>query len=176
MAFELNGNAEEVMNKISRMHIMGVPDEQISAVIGCGIADVQEIKETDDYKKVYGGLVEEELAETFGQRASWDNIEAKACDHLLRHMNGFVDVDTAIKVATFANRANRRNFGGNQNQIPVPQQIGLTVINLQPGFVEALNSRDRAPRVIEHQEQKQQDFLDSRSVEKLLSFKPEPVG
>lgn len=119
---------------VAKHEAMGTADESLCEMIGVGAADLAEVKADPLYEEVrlhIGALMAESQAtRVYG----WDGLESKALEKLAERIEYENDSDFLLKVATLANRAQRR--GGKDVGVLDPTKVNRTTIVLTERLVQ----------------------------------------
>ena len=119
---------------VAKHDIMGTSDESLCEMIGVSPADLAEVKADSLYEEVrlhIGALMAEAQAtRVYG----WDGLESKALEKLAEKIEYQNDPEFLLKVATLANRAQRR--GGNNVGVLDPSKNNRTTIVLTERLVQ----------------------------------------
>lgn len=125
---------------VAKHEIMGTPDESLCEMIGVKQADLDEVRADALYTEVrlhIGALMAESQAtRVYG----WDGLEAKALEKLAEKIEHMHDSETLLKVATLANRAQRRG-GRDMSRVLDPSQNNRTTIVLTERLVQRFQGR-----------------------------------
>lgn len=157
----LGREVEEIHLTIAKSAVLGLDAEQIAATLGVPRAEIEAEMEKQDYKDIRLLVGAEVAKERVERDTGWDGIESTAVRKLQRKVELEQDVDTLLRVAAVANRAQRRTAPPKESVLD-PSQAGVRVpLTLTRRFVEKLNG---AGDVIERQETQQISVLNGSAV------------
>jgi len=166
------------LEKIARMALFDVPDEQIALAVG--LPDIAVIVSSDEYKAVFADLSTEYFEQNQSLNDGWNTVEALAIGQVVDVLQWSKDPEFALRAAAMANKANRR---GDVAQQPINGQAGArAVINLTANFIQKLQqfgmekteANGETARVIDNDPaQKDSDFMSPEKVEKMF-VAPQP--
>ncbi len=126
---------------VAKNLVLGNDEEGISQVLGCSKEEVEEIKETQDFKDVYLILAAHYNAAMIQTDLNYDDIEQMALEKLSKRLETVKDVDQLVRIATMANRAQRRNKVSQNDNTLDPSKAGNRVgITLTRRLVEKLTN------------------------------------
>jgi len=127
-----------MLNKLAKLAYDGASTKSIAQCFNVEESQILEVIDTKEYKQQLAEISEEnaEKAQLFDQ--GWDGVEEFAISNVLANLKNNPDPEFALKAASLANKAIRRNGKMKQNTpIQVNQNL-QAVINIQPAFAKTL--------------------------------------
>lgn len=128
---------EQILERLLRFALMGVPETQICHALGLDKERVQMLLQSAAFQARMIAAIEATSSESKTINDAWQALEGDALDNLLQHMKRNNDPEFALKVAATANKAMRRGVGDSRVINPVSGAM-QAVINLPAIFVEKL--------------------------------------
>lgn len=124
------------VEKIAKMVIANVPQNQIATACGVSESRISQLMETDEYKYIEQEVASVKFEESQLINQGWDSVEALGVKTTILTLQNNPEPEFALKAAVVANKAIRR---GTFNNNPIPQSAGVrAVIHLNPVFVDKL--------------------------------------
>lgn len=157
------------LEKIAKMRVVSVPQNQIAAACGLSESRISQITSSDEYKLIEQKIAVTKFEETEMLNQGWDSVEAMGIQKVLTHLQNNPEPDFALRAASLANKAVRR--GTHQNN-PIAQSAGVrAVIHLNPVFADKLQqnfivSENKLNQLTE--KPKASDFMPASDVHDLL--------
>lgn len=149
LAKQLGKEIPEVMVVLAKHSVAGLSHESLADLIGCTVAEIEEIEEDELFKEVRGVIGALVAAASADQPFVWDSIEDIAGRRLLERIERETDPEFLLKAAATANRMTRRN--GRDSQPLEPSLAGRQVsVKLTKRMVERLTGE--GTRVTESEE------------------------
>ena len=173
--------SRDKLEKIARMSLFDVPENQIAKATGIG--DIAAAMDSEEFKSILAELSTEYFERNQQLNDGWNSIEALALTTVVETLTWSKDADFALRAATMANRANRR---GDVVQQPINGQAGArAVFHLTANFIHKLQQfsggaeNGSEPKVVgdntviengevNQPEHKATDYMVPEKVEKLL--------
>lgn len=160
------------LEKIAKMVMVNVPQNQIAAACGVSEGRVSQLIATQEYKAIEQEVAVAKFEESELINQGWDSVEALGVKGTIIALQNNPEPDFSLRAAVVANKAIRR---GTFNNNPIPQSAGVrAVIHLNPTFVGKLqqNFEISAERVNGLAEKpKDSDFMPAQDVHDLLGKK-----
>lgn len=162
----------EMLVLVAKNMILGSDSSMVADLLGVPRAEVDALVESQDYKDCHLVMAAHYNNQSVETDITYDDIEARALKNLSKRVDNEKDVDKLIRIATMANRAQRRHkpmtnhldptAGGEtvrlnlsrriierlSNNGPVReehQQISITGRDLNPTFEQVSQLLERAP-------------------------------
>ena len=133
------GEQKDRLERIVAMASMGVPDTQIAEAVGLDQSMICIIRQGEDFKRMYGELMADQLAERAEMDEGWDGVEKQAIKIVSESLKWNKNPDFALKAALVANKAIRR--GQSPLNAVLPTDMGpRVVINLNQSFVNKMQN------------------------------------
>lgn len=154
------------LEKIAKMIVFGVPQNQIATACGISESRISQIKDTEEYKLAEQVVASEQFEEEQLINQGWDGVEALGINRVVQALKNNPEPEFALKAAAIANKAVRR---GKFRNNPIAQSAGVkAVINLNQTFVNRVNKDSND--MIEHlnANKKTTNFLAPDKVQALL--------
>ena len=127
---------EQMLDRVAKLVAMDVSQKQIAQACGLTEGRISQIVDTEKFKTLLAEIKSEDLEQTDTLNRGWDSIEEHAMGHVLEAMAANPDPEFALRVASQANKAQRRGGLGN---VPIDGRANATaVINLNMAFVTKL--------------------------------------
>lgn len=124
---------------VAKNIILGNDEEGIAAVLGCTKEEVEEVKESQEYKDAHLIMAAMYSNNALDTDLSYDDIEHKALAAINKRLDTVKDMDQLVRIATMANRAQRRNRPMADDRTLDPSKSGNRVgITLTRRLVEKL--------------------------------------
>lgn len=159
---------ESQLQKIARLTMQGVRDDDICEIMQLTNVQLSEIKRHEVYLKIRAETMDDRLDTFETINDGLDAIEMMSVNQLLTYLKASVDPDFALKALSVVNRATRKGHVSNK-PLEVPSG-NRTTIDLSTAFVLAIqNGRDEARPMLEQLEQKVVNSLSIDKVEKVLA-------
>lgn len=134
----LNVEVPDIFVIVAKHSVMGMDSVAIKQIIGCELADIEEVEATDLYKGIRALIAKSYNEQTLNQSSGWDAIEGMAIKNLIQRIPHERDTETLLRVAAVANKATRRH--DNDSRILDPgKSNGQTVITLTQRLVSRIN-------------------------------------
>jgi hypothetical protein len=171
---------QKIMDKIAKLHIAGVRDEDICDVMGMEPEVLESVFLHAEFKRLLGRLTIEKLEQDELLNGGWDTVEALAVNAVIKNLSLMPDPKYALAAAQVANKAQRRSSvapklitpqNGQRFQIRLEQ---IFVNGMQGGLITDAATPALNLRPAKAEPRKQQDFLPLNKVEELLTV-PEPA-
>ena len=160
------------LEKIAKMVLVNVPQNQIAAACGVTEGRISQLINLPEYKLIEQEVAVEKFEESELINNGWDSVEALGVRATLVALQNNPEDDFALRAAVVANKAIRR---GTFNNNPIPQSAGVrAIIHLNPVFVGKLqqNFEISAERIVKLAEKpKDSDFMTAADVHNLLGKK-----
>lgn len=183
----------EMLVLIAKNMILGSESQAVADILGASRSEVDALIESQDYKDCHLIMAAHYNNQSVETDITYDDIEARAIRNLAKRVDNEKDVDKLIRIATMANRAQRRHkpmanhldtsAGGEvvklnlsrriierlSNNGPVReehQQISITGRDLNPTFEQVSQLLERAPA--KHPENYRSDSQTDVSLEALV--------
>lgn len=124
---------------IAKNSVLEQSAEDIAAVLGVGPEDVIEIQDNPLYKQVRLLIAAEYASSAAERHFSWDSLEQMALGNLAKRMPVMAnDPEFNLKVATLANRAQRRPMAQQEKTLDPRESGGKVSLSLTRRIVERL--------------------------------------
>lgn len=94
---------------IAKNSVLGLDSHGIAEILGVELAEVQEIEDDPEYKEVRLIVASRHNDTSITTDLTWDDIESKALQNIAKRIDFEKDIDTNLKIAAVANRAQRRH-------------------------------------------------------------------
>lgn len=138
---------EEVFERIARLRVKAVPDNDIGAAMGFSASDMREILEDAAYLEIETRLRVEELEAEGEVDTGWDALERQAQKGLMaiaKTQRGQADPDFMLRLGALSNKAERRaniRIKRGQDRAPISaNNVRPVVINLTANYVNKLQT------------------------------------
>lgn len=169
----LTAEMQEKFERICRLEQQGISVEQIALALGMSANEIQLAKESDEFKQLAQGIVSEIIEEQTLINSGWDGVEQAALATVISHLQHRKDPDYALRAATLANKATRRNSGQEKHDATLAMRAGArVVINLNTQFISGiaqLQTTNREQRMLTVSEKKAVDMMATAAVDELMS-------
>lgn len=149
----MSEDGKSTLRLLAYYDVRGVPNMKLAEVFRCRVQDLNEARESEDYK----GALSEERAEFEASRAemddNWDSVERKALGNLIEVLGDTTDPRMLLSAATLANKAARRNIAqatdAQRKVIDVTPDTGArtTVVRMRTRFLEILQNEEGARQI-----------------------------
>lgn len=135
MGVMTSGTVTKLYERIANMMVLQVEHDQIAEAMGVSLEILEQIKIREDFTKVFDRVVKQ-YDEQLEIDTDWNTVESRALGIVKDNLAWNKDPEYALKAAGIANKAARRNGGGNQ---PLPAKVGTRIhINLSGSFVDQM--------------------------------------
>ncbi len=126
--------------KLARLAHGGTSMKAISQIFNVDESKILQLIETSEYSKSLSEVAGEEAEKAALLDKGWDGIEELAMSNVVNALRHNPDPDYAIKAASLANKAIRRNgVHGMKQNTPIQVNQNLqAVIHIQPVFAKTL--------------------------------------
>jgi len=162
---------DKALQKIAKMALANIPQNQISAVCGISESRLSQIMTSKEYQEAATVIAAKKFEEQQLLNNGWDSVEALGMKTVISTLKNDPDPDFALKAAVVANKAVRR---GTFNNNPIdPHDAGVrAVIHLNPTFVDKLQQNfqintEKSAQLAENP--KASDFMPAQSVHEMLA-------
>lgn len=140
----------ELLVIVAKNSVLDQDAESIAAVLGVTPEDIYEIESQDIYRQVRLLIAAEHAKSSADRHYSWDSLEQTALSNLAQRMSVMKnDPEFNLKVATLANRAQRRPMGNPERTLDPRESGGKVSLSLTRRIVERL----QGDRVVEETRQ-----------------------
>ncbi len=147
---QIGKEVPEVYVVIAKHSVLGMDDEGIKEVIGCSLADLNEVLNDPIYREVrlvIGAVYAQGVVD---QTAGWDSLEDRALKNLAKRVDlPNQDQDFLLRVAAVANKANRRAKAGREDGVLDSTQMKTAKISLTTRLVRSFARDGTESQVIE---------------------------
>jgi hypothetical protein len=141
---QIGKDVPEVYVIIAKHNVLGMDDEGIKEVIGCTMAELQEVLDDPIYREVRLILGAVHAQGIVDQTTGWDSLEERALKNLSRRIDlPNQDQDFVLRVAAIANKASRRAKAGLPDGVLDGTQAKTAKISLTTRLVRSF-ARDGA--------------------------------
>lgn len=124
---------------VAKNSVLEQDAESIAAVLGVAPEDVYEIQANDLYKQVRLLIAAEYAKSAADRHFSWDSLEQTALSNLAQRMSVMKnDPEFNLKVATLANRAQRRPMANQERTLDPRESGGKVSLSLTRRIVERI--------------------------------------
>lgn len=162
-------NETEKLEKIARMMNFGITAKELARILNVTEAELDSVLQSVEYKRVAADVESAQVEALDALNRSWDGVEDLALGQVIQHVANGADPEYALRVAMFANKAQRRNKHTNDPIVAKPNM--QTVIHLQANFVQQLGSEfEVREREVVDLPQKGTNFLPASQVKSLLGI------
>lgn len=178
LSTQLGQEVSEVMVVVAKHRAAGVGLEQLADMIGCSVAELEELELSPVYTEVRGIIGALTASLNADQGLLWDSIEQKAATKLLARVEVERDTDTLLRIAATANRMTRRVGAPKGGPLDPSLQGGKVSIQLTRRMVERLTGEGATVRASEESVSIHGGSMSNPSfdeVSELLSLKPERI-
>lgn len=162
---------------VAKHSVMGMDTDGITKILGCTVEDILEVEAKDSYKAVRIQISQAYAELTVNQTSGWDALENMALNSLIKRAPMERDIETLLKIAAVANKAQRMH-AKDSNVLDPAKVSGRTVITLSQRLVQRLNGRGDTVT----EETRQLSIADGSmsnpnfsEVDELLSVRNQPV-
>lgn len=145
---DLNEEVPDIYVVIAKHSVLGMDAESIKDILGCTMADVQEVESNELYKQVRTLVGAAQAQARVDQTTGWDAIEDMAIKNLAARMPFEKDGDFLLRVAAVANKAVRRTQDPS-NVLDPGKQNGRIAISLTQRFIEKVNALNNGTERVE---------------------------
>jgi hypothetical protein len=136
---------------IAKNSIVGMDASTIAELLGVDKSEIDEIQTEQVYRDCRLLLASEYAKSQVETDFNWDGIESEALKGLAKRVPYEKDTETLLRIASIANKAQRRN-SPNQNRVLDPAAGGTRVpITLTHRIVKKLNKDGSATQTVERQ-------------------------
>lgn len=125
---------------IAKNLILGLDSHGISDILGVAVEEVEEILEDHEFKEVRLFLAAHHNQEGVAADLTWDSIEQKALKNIAKRIEFDGDLETNLKVAALANRAQRRYQAPKNKPLDAGAAGGTVNLTLTRRVVERLTN------------------------------------
>ncbi len=94
---------------VAKNQVLGAGPTELSELLGADLTDVQEILDDPKYKEILLIVSTEYNSSKVEAELTWDAIEQGALKNIAKKINSLQDVETNLRIAAVANKAQRRN-------------------------------------------------------------------
>lgn len=129
-----------MLEKLAKLAYDGASTKAIAQCFNVEEGQILEIIETPEYRKQLAGVTEDNLEKAALLDMGWDGVEEYAISSVLNTLQNNPDPDYALKAASLANRAIRRNGKMRQNKTIEVNNNLQAVIHIQPEFAKTLQN------------------------------------
>lgn len=154
----------------------GLSDQQIADILLLSIEQIGAARNTDEYKKKYAAIAEEEIQKQIDLADGWDGVEEKAIAQVLETLVYNRDPKFALLAAHTANKAIRRKANNQPKVVDGSAPVNNVItLNLNKTYVTNITSGEAGGNTIdvtprpENTQRKISDLPSPKSVEELLA-------
>lgn len=147
----------EIFVTIAKMSVMlGASTDDIASQMGVDVESVREVELTQKYRDIRLVLSVEHSKEKVDRDMSYDTLESKALAKLVKQVDYEKDTDVLLRIASMANRAERR-VAKNNDIIPqtgnpkVPLRLSERIVRKINSDGSAEETRERSVSVLNGQ-------------------------
>jgi len=177
----VESKTDKAIEKIVKLHLMGVADREIAAAIGVDASRISQVKNSARFKEKLAELAAEQLEEQEMLNSGWDSVEQLALSHIIEALQHDPDPEFALRTASVANKARRRGHGFGNSPALAHGAGGRAVINLQAVFVNKLQTGNIEDSLDDFRNAaaisgNETDMMSVEAVEKLLQITDADTG
>ncbi len=115
---------------IAKNSVLGLDEGQIADLLGVTVSEVREVQEEELYKEVRVLIAAKYNEQTINTALTWDAIEAQALKNIEKRVSMETNLETNLKIATLANRAQRRHVNEKNQPLDagaIGKKVSLTL-------------------------------------------------
>lgn len=127
-----------MLEKLAKLAYDGASTKAMAQCFNVDESQVLDIVETDEYKKQLSIVINENVEQAQLLDMGWEGVESFGVSAVLAHLKTNPDPDFALKAASLANRAIRRNGVVRQNSTIQVNNNMQAIISIQPAFAKTL--------------------------------------
>lgn len=125
---------------IAKHQALGMDDESIRDVLGCELKDITEVKADALYEKVRLIVSATHAQSLVDQTQGWDHLEQLYLSRLIERAPLERDPEFMLRVAAFANKAQRRVAANNGHTLDPAERNGRAAITLSSRLIRKIQN------------------------------------
>lgn len=126
---------------VAKNSVMGLDSHGIADLLGVGVEEVKGIEDDPEFREVRLIVAAKHNEGSIQKDLSWDALEEGALKNLMKRIDYETDVETNLRIAMIANRAQRRHQSPMNRVLDARDAQGTVQLTLTNRIIERLTNR-----------------------------------